>query len=65
MADDRVAQVERLVSTAILGFAASEAAGRFRNHSRQQLDADFERLLDMLALFIGSEPSTLASGIHD
>ena len=53
--DERLAQTERLVSTAILGFAASEAAGRFRNHSRRQLDADFGRLLKMLGQFIESE----------
>lgn len=62
VADDRVAQTERLISTAILGFATSEAAGRFRNHSRPQLDADFEQLLAMLSLFIESESSRPASG---
>ena len=52
---DRIAQVERLVSTAILGFAVSEVAGRFRNHSRRQLDEDFEVLQAFLRLFIESE----------
>jgi AcrR family transcriptional regulator len=51
----RLAQTERLVSTAILGFAASEAAGRFRNHSRRQLDADFAQLQGLLGRFIESE----------
>ena len=54
---DRLAQVERLVSTAVLGFAVSEAAGRFRDHSRRQLDADFEALQDVLARFIESKVS--------
>jgi AcrR family transcriptional regulator len=54
---DRVAQVERLVSTAILGFAVSEVAGRFRKHSRRQLDADFEVLQALLGRFIESEMS--------
>ena len=54
---DRVAQVERLVSTAILGFAVSEVAGRFRIHSRRQLDADFEVLQTLLGRFIESEVS--------
>jgi AcrR family transcriptional regulator len=34
-------RAERLVSTVILGFAASEAGGRFRGHSRKVIDADF------------------------
>jgi AcrR family transcriptional regulator len=51
----RIEQAERLVSTAILGFAASEAAGRFRNHSRRQLDADFAALQGLLRRFIESE----------
>ena len=53
--EERVAHTERLISTAILGFAVSEVAGRFKNHSRRQLDADFERLQGMLAQFIDSE----------
>ena len=43
------AQLERLLSTAIVGFAASEAGGRFASHSREQLDADFARLQDVVA----------------
>jgi AcrR family transcriptional regulator len=34
-------QAERLLSTVILGFAASEAAGRFRDHPRRVIDQDF------------------------
>jgi AcrR family transcriptional regulator len=49
---DRVAQVERLVSTAVLGFAVSEAAGRFRHRSRPELDADFDVLQALLRRFI-------------
>lgn len=58
--EDRVAQVERLVSTAVLGFAVSEVAGRFNHHSRQQLDADFETLQGLLAGFIQSEATSHA-----
>jgi hypothetical protein len=54
---DRVARVERVISTAILGFAVSEVAGRFRNHSRRQLDADFDVLQAFLGRFIESEMS--------
>jgi AcrR family transcriptional regulator len=41
--DAEVPQVERLVSTMVLGFAASEAAGRF-TATPEQVDADFRRL---------------------
>jgi AcrR family transcriptional regulator len=44
-----VVQLERLLSTAVLGFAASEAGGRFAAHSAAQLDADFELLQAVLA----------------
>ena len=46
------------MSTAIIGFAASEAAGRFSDHSRHQMDADFPRLKEMLSEFIESERET-------
>ena len=46
---------ERLISTAILGFAVSEVAGRFRNHSRPELDQDFDRLLELLADLVRAE----------
>jgi AcrR family transcriptional regulator len=45
-----VARAERLISTAVLGFAASEAAGRFREHKQDVLDADFAELLRWLRL---------------
>lgn len=50
----QLAQVERLVSTAVLGFAASELAGRFERHSRRQMDADFKALQNLLSSFIQS-----------
>jgi AcrR family transcriptional regulator len=34
-------QAERLLSTVVLGFAASEASGRFRDHPRSVIDQDF------------------------
>jgi AcrR family transcriptional regulator len=49
LAEDDVVQMERLLVTAVLGFAASEAGGRFAAHSPVQLDADFARLQDILA----------------
>ena len=45
-----IARAERLVGTAILGFAASEAAGRFRQHDQSVIDADFAELLRWLRL---------------
>jgi len=57
---DQVARTERLVSTAVLGFAVSEAAGRFRRHSRRVLDADFDRLQQLLAVFIDAEATRLS-----
>jgi hypothetical protein len=49
LAEVDVVQLERLLSTAVLGFAASEAGGRFAAHSAAQIDADFARLQEMLA----------------
>jgi len=46
--EQRVASAERLVSTAVLGFAASEALGRFRGLSRAEIDRDFSLLQQML-----------------
>jgi AcrR family transcriptional regulator len=48
-----VARAERLISTAVLGFAASEAAGRFRQHDQSVIDADFAELLRWLRLALG------------
>src|SRR4029453_14519169 len=42
-------RAERLVSTVILGFAASEAGGRFRGHSRKVIDDDFGCLEQVIA----------------
>jgi len=60
-----LARTERLISTAILGFAASEAGGRFTHHSQRELDRDFARLQELLLQFIESqlpiEPARLDS----
>ena len=50
LAADDAARAERLISTAVLGFAASEAAGRFRNHAQAVIDEDFAVLLRWLRL---------------
>jgi AcrR family transcriptional regulator len=46
---ERAAHAERLISTAILGFAASEAGGRFRELSPATIDADYTRLENAIA----------------
>lgn len=46
------ANVERLLSTTILGFAASEALGRFRGLPRSVVDQDFDILQRMLLVGI-------------
>lgn len=40
--DELVPRVERLLSTFVIGFAASEAGGRFAAHQQEVRDADFE-----------------------
>ena len=40
--DQLVPRIERLLSTFVIGFAASEAAGRFAAHEQAARDADFE-----------------------
>ena len=42
------ARTERMVSTAVLGFAVSEAAGRFRGYDQAVIDADFAELQQWL-----------------
>lgn len=50
-------RAERLLSTAVLGFAASEAAGRFRQHDQAVIDQDFAELLRWLRLGLTSPPT--------
>jgi AcrR family transcriptional regulator len=51
---ERTYQLQRLLSTAVLGFAHSEVAGRFDELSARQRDADFELLLELLTESIQS-----------
>ena len=51
-----IARAERLISTAVLGFAASEVAGRFRQHDQSVIDADFAELLRWLRLPLATRP---------
>ncbi len=52
LAEAEAARAERLISTAVLGFAASEAAGRFRQHAQAVIDEDFAVLLRWLRLVL-------------
>ena len=58
--DNDVAQLERVMATVVLGFAASEAGGRFAAHSAEQLDADFELLQTMLSNLVTEMQSRAA-----
>ena len=53
--ETEVARAERLISTAVLGFAVSEATGRFRQHDQSVIDADFAELLRWLRRSLGKE----------
>jgi AcrR family transcriptional regulator len=51
---ERTDQMQRLLSTAVLGFALSEVAGHFDAQTARQRDDDFELLLELLAEAIQS-----------
>jgi AcrR family transcriptional regulator len=51
---ERTDQMQRLLSTAVLGFVLSEVAGRFDAQTARQRDADFELLLELLTESIQS-----------
>jgi len=57
LGQDAVERAERLLSTAILGFVASEAAGRFRNHGQATIDEDFAELLRWLQRVLPDPPT--------
>ena len=61
LAEDDVVQLERVLVTAVLGFAASEAGGRFAAHSAEQLNADFARLQEILAAGVATAVATAVS----
>ncbi len=49
---DRVARTERLLATAVFGFAASEVAGRFHGRDQQIIDEDFAELIRWLTMAV-------------
>jgi AcrR family transcriptional regulator len=52
VAEADVPQTERLISTMVLGFAASESGGRFSGLSRAAVDADYAALEDVVRTLI-------------
>jgi AcrR family transcriptional regulator len=54
---EQAARAERLISTAVLGFATSEAAGRFDHHPPDVRDADFACLLNAIHALITRGPA--------
>jgi AcrR family transcriptional regulator len=54
---EQIDQMQRLLSTAVLGFALSEVTGRFDALTTAQRDADFELLLELLGESIRSQLS--------
>jgi AcrR family transcriptional regulator len=61
VAEAEVPQIERLVSTMVLGFAASEAAGRF-TATPEQVDADFRRLEGLIMRLLEGDIHPAAPG---
>jgi AcrR family transcriptional regulator len=57
-APDEARRAERLVSTAVLGFAVSEATGRFRGHTRRTIDEDFACLEDAIGHLLDNHLGT-------
>jgi AcrR family transcriptional regulator len=49
-----VARAERVISTAVLGFAASEAGGRFASRSTREVNADFAATETMIEGYLES-----------
>ena len=52
LAPGPAARAERLISTAVVGYAAGEAAGRFDHHDRRVRDEDFACLLTAITVLV-------------
>ncbi len=70
IAEPDVARTERVISTVVLGFAGSEAGGRFGSRSKREIDADFAAVESMVEGYLdrmrkvrrGSGPPPSGSG---
>ncbi|SET10262.1 TetR/AcrR family transcriptional regulator [Nonomuraea wenchangensis] len=63
LAPGPAARAERLISTAVVGYAAGEAAGRFDRHDRRVRDEDFACLLTAITALVetgGPAPGALS-----
>ena len=61
--EELVPRVERLLSTFVIGFAASEVGGRFASHAQSVRDADFEwAWRHILAVVTGSIGQVIPAG---
>jgi AcrR family transcriptional regulator len=57
--EDELVRTERVISTVLLGFCASDAGGRFRDLPRREVDGDFAASLRMIEHYVDlvrSEP---------
>lgn len=59
--EQEIPRIERLLSTFMIGFAASEASGRFAAHDQATLDADLTWAQVLLAQALGSGASAIES----
>ena len=50
--EDEVVRTERVISTVLLGFCASDAGGRFRDLPRREVDGDFAASLRMIEHYV-------------
>ena len=48
-------RLERMLSTFMIGFAASEAAGRFSAHARATLDDDLAWTFELVIAAVGAQ----------
>ncbi len=49
VAEENIASAERVLSTFMIGFAASEAGGRFAHHTKRDLDRDLDLFAEAMA----------------
>jgi AcrR family transcriptional regulator len=50
--EDDIPRAERVLSTFMIGFAASEAGGRFAHHSKKDLDRDLDLFAEAMAALL-------------
>jgi AcrR family transcriptional regulator len=60
VSDELVPRAERLLSTFVIGFAASEVGGRFAAHDQEIRDADFEWAWEQIRAW--REPDAIEAG---